>query len=382
MPVNVVNATGASGVTGHTRGALARPDGYTLTLGTAELNMLHWRGFTPITYESFQPAVLLNRDPAAIFVHKDSPWQSLEELNKHILANPRRLQASGTALGGIWHVAMAGWLKAIETTPDAVRWISIEGATPSLQELMAGGLDFVSCSLPEARSLLEAGEIICLGVMAENRLDQFPNVPTFREQGVETILGTWRGVFLPLDTPEDRAQILTQAIERAVMADEFRTFMDRAGFNWSFESGETFIQSLARQDQEFGAVLTSDAFAQMSDDVIGASAFPALLGVLGILVFGSLIWTKQIGLSESAEIHSRLGWLRIGAVILAIAAYLLLAEIIGFVITATVLVLALMRCFQVRWGMALPVTLILVPIVYHIFAVLLRVPLPRGIFGW
>src|SRR5690606_48275 len=44
VPVNVINAVGGSGVTGHTRGAVARPDGYTLTMITVELSMLHWRG--------------------------------------------------------------------------------------------------------------------------------------------------------------------------------------------------------------------------------------------------------------------------------------------------------------------------------------------------
>ncbi len=50
VPVNVVNATGGAGVTGHTRGALARPDGYTITMVTCEINMLHWRGLAEISH--------------------------------------------------------------------------------------------------------------------------------------------------------------------------------------------------------------------------------------------------------------------------------------------------------------------------------------------
>ncbi|MCU0256075.1 MAG: tripartite tricarboxylate transporter substrate-binding protein, partial [Vicinamibacterales bacterium] len=112
VPVNVVNVTGASGVNGHTRGALARADGYTLTLMTAELNMLHWRGLTSITPGDFRPVGLLNRDPAAIFVRKDAPWRTLDDLNGHVRARPRTLRASGTALGGIWHIALGAWLTA------------------------------------------------------------------------------------------------------------------------------------------------------------------------------------------------------------------------------------------------------------------------------
>ena len=125
--MNVVNATGGSGVTGHTRGALARPDGYTLTIATVELNMLHWRGLTNLTPTDFEPLILLNQDDAALFVRDDAPWRSLPELQAAIRANPRAWKASGTAQGGIWHMALAGWLDAIGLEPDAVVWISING---------------------------------------------------------------------------------------------------------------------------------------------------------------------------------------------------------------------------------------------------------------
>ena len=382
VPVNVVNATGASGVTGHTRGALARADGYTITLATAELNMLHWRGLTPIRHEDFRLAALVNRDPAALFVRKEAPWQTLEELNEHVRQNPRALQGSGTALGGIWHVAMAAWLNAIAVDVDAIRWISIEGSTPSLQELMAGGLDLVSCSLPEARSLLEAGEIRSLGVMADQRLDQFPNVPTMKEQGVDVSVGTWRGVTMPPDVPTERARILEEALESVVKSEEFRTFMRRAGFNWAFEGPEEFRESLVQLDADFGEVLTSDAFVNMGDEIIGPMVFPAFFGILGGIVLGGLLLTKGIGRSESAQAISRRGMVRVGEILLGVGVYVLAAELVGFVLTAFAIVSVLMWRLGVRWWVSLWITLLVVMAVYHIFAVMLRVPLPRGILGW
>ncbi len=158
IPVNVINATGGSGVTGHTRGALAKPDGYTLTMITVELNMLHWRGLTNISYHDFDPLMLVNRDASALFVRTESPWQSLADLQRDIRARPRQLKASGTAQGGIWHIAVAGWLDFVGMKPDDVIWVSINGAGPSLQELLSGGIDFICCSLPEADTLMEAGQ--------------------------------------------------------------------------------------------------------------------------------------------------------------------------------------------------------------------------------
>jgi len=188
VPVNVINATGGAGVTGHTRGALARPDGHTITMVTVEINMLHWRGLTTISYKDYEPVGMLNRDAAALFVRHDAPWQDLRQLEEHIRQHRGELKASGTAQGGIWHLGFAGWLNSVGLSPSDARWISINGAAPSLQELLAGGVDAACCSLPEAQALLDGGRIRCLGVMSSERLGSFPDVPTFVEQGVDWTL--------------------------------------------------------------------------------------------------------------------------------------------------------------------------------------------------
>src|SRR5439155_19092635 len=159
VPVNVVNATGGDGVTGHSRGALSRPDGYTLTLITIEIATLHWRGMTSVSQRDFAPVGLVNRDAGAIFVRTDAPWRTLRDLEQAIRQAPGGLRASGTATAGIWHLALAGWLSTVGLRPTDVTWVSIAGSAPSLQELLAGGVDLVSCSLPEAQALLSAGRI-------------------------------------------------------------------------------------------------------------------------------------------------------------------------------------------------------------------------------
>ena len=96
VPVNVINATGGKGVTGHSRGLRARPDGYTLTMITLELNMMHWSGLTSLTVADCEPLVSLNEDYAALFVLAGAPWKTLPELEQAIRAY------SGPA-GGVGH---------------------------------------------------------------------------------------------------------------------------------------------------------------------------------------------------------------------------------------------------------------------------------------
>src|SRR5690625_3753963 len=169
--VSVVNRTGGSGVVGHTAIAEAEADGYTLGLATVEITMMHWQGLTDLTWEDYTPLALMNEDPAAVQVAADAPYDKLQDLLDAIEADAGAFQASGTGQGGIWHLAIAGMLNDLDQDPAAVAWVPSQGAAPGLQDLVAGGVDIVPCSLPEARSLIEAGRVKSLAIMAEDRAD-------------------------------------------------------------------------------------------------------------------------------------------------------------------------------------------------------------------
>ena len=93
VPVNVVNATGGKGVTGHNRGLTARPDGYTLTMMTFELNTMHWMGLTELTYQNCVPLVSVNEDYAALLVRVEADWNSLGELESEIRQRPKEFDS-------------------------------------------------------------------------------------------------------------------------------------------------------------------------------------------------------------------------------------------------------------------------------------------------
>jgi tripartite-type tricarboxylate transporter receptor subunit TctC len=303
VPVNVINATGGSGVTGHTRGAQARADGYTLTMVTVELNMLHWRGLTSVDYQDFQPLHLLNRDSAALFVLGDSPLETLDQLRDAIVESPGKLQASGTAFGGIWHVAMAGWLDQQGVDPTAANWISINGSGPSIQELNAGGVDFICCSLPEVDALLASGKVRCLGVMSDQRVAGFEQVPTFKEQGHDWSIAGWRGLAAPRGIAPERLTVLQDAVNQVADSDELKRFMQQAGFNLSLERAEVFGNTLERQDQIFEKVLTGPAFASMSGEHVGPMLFPVMIVVLLIACLLAMRFSNRLIPQEKPSPH-------------------------------------------------------------------------------
>lgn len=112
-PVPVVNRTGGSGVVGHAAIASAAPDGHTIGVVKLEIGGMHHQGLTDLDHKAYAPIGLYNSDPAATFVGADSPYADIGALLEAIKASPdRALKASGSAQGGVNHLAMVGMLKA------------------------------------------------------------------------------------------------------------------------------------------------------------------------------------------------------------------------------------------------------------------------------
>src|SRR3990167_4870371 len=178
QPVNVVNRAGGNGVVGHQAIAGAQPDGYTLGMITVEISMMHHQGLTQLSPKNYTPLGLMNVDPDAVTVSVTSPYKNMDDLMKAIRANPGKFKASGTGQGGIWHLALAGMLRDLKMDPASVPWVPSNGAAPGLQDMVAGGIEIAPVSLPEARSLIDAGKVKSLAIMNDKPSALYPNVPT------------------------------------------------------------------------------------------------------------------------------------------------------------------------------------------------------------
>jgi len=255
VPVNVVNRTGGGGAVGHTAMATAKPDGYTIGMPTVEITMMHWMGLTKITYKDMTPIAMVNFDPSGINVLTKSAWKTYKDLENHVRANPGKLQDSGTGQGGIWHLAMAGWMKAVGLAPNAIKWIPSKGAAPALQDLMAGGIDMSTCSLPEAATLIDAGRVRPLAIMANQRDPKFPDVKTLKEMGIDWTCGAWRGIAAPKGTPPEIVAVLEKAIEKVVKSDDFVKFMKNRGYGIFWMNTGDFAQYLTKADKDNGEIM-------------------------------------------------------------------------------------------------------------------------------
>jgi tripartite-type tricarboxylate transporter receptor subunit TctC len=263
QPVNVVNRTGGNGVVGHSAIATAPPDGYTIGMITVEITMLHWQGLTELGPQSYTPLALVNADPAGFTVKADSQWKSVREVIDYAKANPGKLKASGTGQGGIWHLALAGLLNDAKVPQSAIPWVPSNGAAPAMQDLVAGGVDVVTCSLPEARAMIDAGKARPLAVMDTKPSSLFPNVPTMKDAaGSGWTVSAWRGIAGPKGMPKDVADKLTASIKKIWDSKEFKDFASSKGYGTSWAPGDEFAKFMAKGDADMGVVMKAAGIAK------------------------------------------------------------------------------------------------------------------------
>jgi len=256
QPVNVVNRTGGSGVVGHAAIASAQPDGYTIGLATVEIGMMHWQGLTELTSASYTPIGLVNADPAGVQVRADSPYKTVNELLAAIKANPGKFKASGTGQGGIWHLAIAGLLRDQKIDPAALPWVPSNGAAPGLQDMVAGGIEVAPVSLPEARSLIDAGKVKSLAIMNDKPSALYPNVPTLKAAlGSDWTMAAWRGIVAPKGLPAPIRDKLAESVRKVAASKEYNEFMASRGFGVIYASPDDFSKFMVKSNSELGATM-------------------------------------------------------------------------------------------------------------------------------
>lgn len=256
QPVNVVNKTGGSGVVGHMAMKMARPDGYTLGLGTAEIATYQHIGTAQLSYEDFTPIALLNLDYASFTVNADSEWKTLDDVLSALKANPSDYTVSGSAPGAAYHLSFAGFLDQQGINPNDVTLVPSEGAAPGLQELAAGGVDIVFSSLPEIESMRQSGRVKALAVLANERVDSFEDIPSAKElTGSEWSQGSWRGLVGPEGLPEEVTARLSEATEKVWNSEQFQDFMASRGYGTVWEDAEGFRAFMKDQDEKNAATI-------------------------------------------------------------------------------------------------------------------------------
>lgn len=255
QPINVVNRTGGSGVVGHSAIATAKPDGYTIGLGTIEITTFKALGLADLTPANVTSIAHLAVAPAGLTVKSgkfDSAGTALKAIKD---SKPGTFTASGTGQGGSWHFAIAGLLYDMGLAPDHIRWIPSQGGAPALQDLMAGGVDFFTGSPAEAKALMDAKRVTTLLTMHNERVSAFADIPTLKEvSGSAWTMGSPYMLIAPEGLPKDLQASLAKAAETAFKNQDFQDFLKKRGYAPQWMDSETLKSFLTERTGTLGTI--------------------------------------------------------------------------------------------------------------------------------
>lgn len=242
--ITVENRSGAGGATGMLYGAQAANDGSIVTMITVELATLEAMGNNAgLTYTQFKPIMMVNSAASAITVKADDDrFDTLEDFIEYSKTN--KVQVGNSGIGAIWHLAAAGLAKTAGTEFNHVGY---DGANGAITDLLGGHIDAVAVSYAEVNSFVQSGDLKVLAVMANDRLEAIPDVPTCKECGYDCVLGTWRGLGVPASTPDEVVDELYRIFSEAADSDAFKEFMANTNNVIDIMDGPSFNTMIGQQ---------------------------------------------------------------------------------------------------------------------------------------
>ena len=246
QPVLIDYKSGAGGTVGAQEVMKAPADGHTIMLANTGVMVINPALYGKLPYgtlRDFVPIARTAMQPLALLVNPKLPVNSLKEFADYARTRPGQINYGSAGNGGISHLVPEMYKNA---TGLFMVHIPYRGSAPAFTDLMAGQVQFMAESIPQAANYHKQGKVKALAVTGRERSVALPDVPTVMETGLKNfeVVGFY-GFLAPAGTPKDVVNQLSEAFKTVLNQPEVRNRMVSQGADPAFLGADEFAKYLA-----------------------------------------------------------------------------------------------------------------------------------------
>lgn len=248
--VVVENKPGGSGATAMAEVYNAEPDGYTFGAMTpSQIGLLNGTLEGQYTIDDFTWISRSQIDPYVIVTHANSSFNSIEDVVEYLKDNPNSLNVGGYGANGSGH--NIAWNIFSEAAGIEAEWTPYESTGDAVTALLGQHIDIANSNPGQVSQYVESGELQILAVMFDERLDDFPDVPTLTELGyeVDTDWVQFRGIFGPKDIPDEILAELDQILEKTYSSESYEKYLKNTYLVEGSMDHEEYTEYIRNQDK-------------------------------------------------------------------------------------------------------------------------------------
>jgi Uncharacterized protein conserved in bacteria len=239
---------GGGGVVGTSEVATSEPNGYKLlVVSPGELTAGPNLAKTSYTLDSFDFVGRVSSRPYGFVVKSDAKWRDFAQFRKDVSQNPGKYTIGTTPRGGVFltaqHLIRHGGMELLA--------VPYGGSGPYLTAVLGGHVHAAWAPLPSAESYIKSGQMRLLAVTGPERVNGYPEVPTFKELGIDSPFLLWIGVVAPKGMPADRLAFLRKSLEQIVKDPAFRQAAEKVGVEPAYASADAFEKQVREEYQVF-----------------------------------------------------------------------------------------------------------------------------------